>query len=108
MSGRLSLNYVREKYGVPVKRFQRVITEDGRAGIVTCGDGAHVRVRLDGEKRSGRYHPLALDYRDGISPKARLDHHNARIEAWNDRLNERITFEEYRERMQHPLAGGAA
>jgi hypothetical protein len=89
---------------VPVKRGQRVTDERGYAGIVTCGDGAHVRVRLDGEKHSGRYHPLSLDYGDGISPQARTDHQNARIDTWNDRLNGRIGFEEYRERMNRPLA----
>lgn len=106
MSGRRSLEYVKDNYGVPVKRGMRVRAEDGRAGIVTCGDGAYVRVRLDGDKRSGRYHPLSLDYLDGIAPKQRLAHHNARIEAWNDRLNERISFDEYRKRMTARLVPG--
>jgi hypothetical protein len=30
---------------------------DGKKGVVTAGDGEYVRVRLDGEKTSGRYHP---------------------------------------------------
>jgi hypothetical protein len=103
VSGRWSLGYVKDKYSVPVKRGMRVRTEEGRDGVVTCGDGAHVRVRIDGERRSGIYHPLSLDYGDGITPAQRLAHHNARIEAWNDRLNQRITVEEYRERMTRPL-----
>lgn len=103
MSGRYSLDYVKNKYGVPVKRGQRVKDEAGRSGVVTCGDGAHVRVRLDGEKHSGSYHPLGLDYGDGITPEARTAHQNARIEVWNDRLNQRITKEEYVERMSRPL-----
>jgi hypothetical protein len=85
---RYSLSYVKEKYGVPVKRGQRVRVNMGRGGegAVTCGDGAHVRVRLDGEKRSGRYHPLDLDYGDGVAPDDRLAAHNAAIDAWNERL----------------------
>jgi hypothetical protein len=98
-----SLNYIREKYGVPAKRGTRVTTETGKTGVVTSGDGAHVRVRLDGEKHSGSWHPLSLDYGDGITIAAREAHRNARIDAWNDRLNGRITFAEYRERMSRPL-----
>ncbi|MDX8151122.1 hypothetical protein SK069_05920 [Patulibacter brassicae] len=88
MSGRYSLDYVREKYGVPVKRGQRVRVSKGRGaeGVVTSGDAQYVRVRLDGEKRSGRYHPLDLDYGDGVAPQDRLDAHNAAIDAWNARL----------------------
>ncbi len=103
MSGRRSLEYVKEKYGVPVKRGMRVGTYRGE-GVVTCGNGAHIRVRIDGEKNSGSHHPLALDYFDGITPDERLAHHNARIEVWNDRLNGRITDEEYAERMARPLS----
>ena len=93
MSGRYSLTYVKEKYGVPVKRGQRVRVSKGRGaeGVVTCGDAQYVRVRLDGEKRSGRYHPLDLDYGDGVAPQDRLDAHNARIDAWNERLRQVTT-----------------
>jgi hypothetical protein len=88
VSGRYSLDYVRLTYGVPAKRGQRVRVNKGRGatGTVTCGDGAHVRVRLDGERRSGRYHPLDLDYFDGVEPQDRLDEHNAAIDAWNAQL----------------------
>lgn len=97
-NGRYSLTYVKEKYGVPAKRGMRVLTYRGE-GTVTCGDGAYVRVRVDGDKHSGRYHPLSLDYLDGIDKDAREARHNARIDCWNDRLNDRITGDEYRERM---------
>lgn len=54
--GTLSLDYVRRYYGVPARRGMRV-TCDGKPGTLTTGDGAHIRVRLDGEKHSGNYHP---------------------------------------------------
>lgn len=92
-SGRWSLDYVKRNYGVPVKRGQRV-THEGDQGVVTCGDGAHVRVRFDGEKFSRPCHPLSLDYGDGIEPGDRLAERNARIEAWNDRLNGRARADE--------------
>lgn len=101
--GRYSLDYVRSRYGVPVKRGQRVTVEGGNEGVVTCGDGAHVRVRLDGEKHSGSYHPFDLDYGDGITIERRLARANARIDAWNDWLNKRITQGEYLARMAAPL-----
>jgi hypothetical protein len=101
---RWSLGPVRDRYGVPARRGRRVIAY-GKPGVITCGDGHHVRVRLDGDTRSGRYHPLDVDYLDGITPQARLDHHNARIDAWNDRLNRRISYDEYAHRMSRPLAG---
>jgi hypothetical protein len=103
MSGSRSLNYVRETYGVPVKRGQRVLHDSREWGVVTSGDGARVRVRFDGERHSSPCHPLSLDYGDGVSPADRLALQNARIDVWNDRLNGRITAEEYRERMASPL-----
>lgn len=81
-----SLNYVKEQYGVPVKRGMRVAHE-GNHGVVTCGAGAHVRVRFDGEKFSRPCHPLSLDYGDGVKPADRLAERNARIERWNRGLN---------------------
>lgn len=100
--GRYSFDHVKDKYGVPVKRGQRVI-HDGEVGTVTCGDGPYVRVRFDRHRRAVPCHPLSLDYGDGIAPAARLAWHNARITAWNDRLNQRITLDEYRARMAIPL-----
>ncbi len=60
--GHWSLDYVCRKYGVPAKRGMRV-TADGKPGVITCGDGQYLRIRLDGEKRSGRWHPTwRIDY----------------------------------------------
>lgn len=104
MSGRYSLDYVKEHYGVPVKRGLRVTAYDGRRGVVTAGDGQYVRVRLDGEKHSFRYHPFDLEYGDGITKEQRVEQRNKGIEIWNDRLNNRITADEYREQMTAALS----
>lgn len=101
--GRFSLSYVKDTYGVPARRGMRVRVH-GRDGLLTSGDGAHVRVRLDGESYSRCYHPLDVDYFDGVDPAARLARRNARIEVWNDRLNDCIDQAEYERRMTE-LAG---
>lgn len=99
----MSLPYIRERYGVPVKRGQRV-THGKDTGTVTSGRGAHVRVRFDGRNFSVPCHPLSLDYGDGVDPEARTARQNERIDVWNDRLNDRISGEEYVRRMNE-LAG---
>jgi hypothetical protein len=33
------------------------VTASGRPGVITSGKGAYIRIRLDGEKRAGLYHP---------------------------------------------------
>lgn len=80
MAGRRSLTHVRERYGVPAQRGMRVVA-NGRPGTITCADGHHLMIRLDGEKRSGRWHPTwEIDYGDGIDYGALYD---ARVEAFN-------------------------
>lgn len=60
-----SFGYVRAYYGVPAKRGARVLYA-GRPGVITRGAGAHIRIRLDGEKHSRPYHPTwRIDYLDG-------------------------------------------
>ncbi|MCK9568578.1 hypothetical protein M0R72_06525 [Candidatus Pacearchaeota archaeon] len=54
--------YVRYRYGIILRRFGRVRTVNGAYGTITCARGGYVYVRLDGEKRSGRYHPKELVY----------------------------------------------
>lgn len=56
MSGRLSFDYVRQRYGVPAKRGMRV-TVDGKPGRITSGAGHYIRVRFDGETFSSFCHP---------------------------------------------------
>lgn len=56
----MSMEYIRRTYGVPAKRGGRVKftghNESQLGTIVRC-DGAYIRIRLDGHKHHGRYHP---------------------------------------------------
>ena len=62
MSG---FDYINRTYGLSVKRGTRVrYTGDdaarkagGRLGTVTDTDGAHLRIRMDGDSFSQPYHP---------------------------------------------------
>ena len=56
----MSMEYIRRAYGVRVKRGDRVTyTGCGETehGTVTGADGHYLRIRLDGHKRSGNFHP---------------------------------------------------
>lgn len=48
--------YVRAYYRVPAERGGRVEAE-GKPGRITSFAGAHIRIRLDGEKHSRPWHP---------------------------------------------------
>lgn len=52
----MAMDYIRRAYNVPAKRGRRV-TFQGRPGVITGSSGAYLRIRLDGERRAGRYHP---------------------------------------------------
>lgn len=57
----MTMQYVRDTYGVPVKRGMRVETQANGAGNVTkCSNYVHVRAAEDGRVR--RYHPTDLVY----------------------------------------------
>lgn len=64
----MSLQYIREYYGVPAKRGGRVkYTGSSRRGpefgTIVGSKGAHVRIRIDGQKCAENYHPTyALNY----------------------------------------------
>lgn len=66
----MSLDYIRTAYGVPAQRGQRVrYTGDkgpkgmAREGTITGADGAHLRIRMDGDSFSNIYHPTwELEY----------------------------------------------
>jgi hypothetical protein len=56
----MSMDYIRRAYGVQVKRGDRATyTGCGKVehGTVTGADGHYVRIRLDGHKHSGNFHP---------------------------------------------------
>lgn len=80
----MSMAYVRDRYGVPAKRGARVIA-DGKPGTIVAARHGHLRIRLDGERRTGSWHPLwRMDYGDGTDHGAIYD---ARVEAFNRALN---------------------
>lgn len=61
------MEYIRKTYRVPSKRGCRVeyLASDGELmeGTITGAVAGYLRIRLDGAKHSGRYHPTwALKY----------------------------------------------
>jgi len=64
----MTMALVRKLYRVPAKRGGRVVyTGEGKDrpehGIITASHGAHLRIRLDGHKHSGIFHPTwELEY----------------------------------------------
>lgn len=50
------MEYIRKTYNVPARRGGRVLYGD-KPGTIMAADGPYLRIRLDGEKRVGRYHP---------------------------------------------------
>lgn len=56
----MSLEYISKAYGVPAKRGGRVeYTGDGKPvlGTIVSASGAHLNIRLDGQKYHFPYHP---------------------------------------------------
>ena len=43
----MSMAYIRDTYGVPAKRFMRVVV-GGRPGVISASRGAYLLVRWDG------------------------------------------------------------
>jgi hypothetical protein len=94
--GRRSLGPLNRRYGTPAKVGQR-ITADGKPGTIIAGCGHHLRIRLDGEKHAGTWHPLwHIDYGDGIDYGMAYDE---RIKAFNRALiaGYSISDDEHRE-----------
>lgn len=56
----MSLEYIRTTYGVPAYAGKKVIAY-GKPGVITGTSGAHLKIRLDGDKHANPYHPT-----DGI------------------------------------------
>lgn len=83
----MSMQAIRDRYGVPAKRGAQVEFE-GRPATIASASGHHLRLFFrdaPGDGSSGPYHPLwRMDYLDGVDHGARYD---ARIEAFNAALN---------------------
>lgn len=52
----MSLEYIRKTYNVPAKRGAHVIA-NGEPGVITGARGAYLRIRVEGRKKIGFYHP---------------------------------------------------
>ena len=72
----MSIQWIRDNYGVPAKRGMRVTyspcegsKDRERDGVITGTCGPHLRIRLDGDKRAGIYHPTwQVQYHPEVSP----------------------------------------
>lgn len=57
----MSMEYIRETYGVPAKKGGRVKYTNGSGvateGVITGTHGAYIKVKMDGDKLSECYHP---------------------------------------------------
>lgn len=57
----MSLDYIRKTYGVPAKRGEFVEYTDAqgkkRSGVITGSNHSYLRIKLDGDKHAGNYHP---------------------------------------------------
>jgi hypothetical protein len=63
----MSMDYIRRTYGVPAKRGGRVRYTGSKhadqLGTIVASRGCYLRIRLDGKKHAGNYHPTwALEY----------------------------------------------
>ena len=55
------LEYVRNYYKVPAKK-GKIVSYNGKLGVITGGSGPHVKVKLEGEKHARPYHPSDLNF----------------------------------------------
>lgn len=61
----MSLKYIRDHYGVPAKRGGRVRYNRKLKGTIIGSDGACLRVLMDGDPFSMKYHPTwKMEYLD--------------------------------------------
>jgi signal peptidase I len=56
--------YIKDTYGVSVKKGDNIKFEDGRLGVVIAAKGAgggnYVRVKFDGDTRISNCHPCSI------------------------------------------------
>ncbi len=61
-------DYIRQHYGLDLKKGQHVLCGDKRVRGVVTGADNHVHVKLEGEKHSDPWHPSDIHvYEDGES-----------------------------------------
>ncbi len=57
----MTMKYIRDTYGVPAKRGGRVEYTDTNGakfdGTIVSAERGHLRIKLDGLRNTGRYHP---------------------------------------------------
>ncbi len=74
----MSLRYIRRYYEVPAHRGARVEYighQDAKQGTVVGSAGARIRVRMDGEKHTGIYHPTwEMRYLTATAPEQKEPH----------------------------------
>lgn len=68
----MSMAYIRRHYGVPAKRGMRV-TALGDPGVITGSNDARLRIRLDGHRHAGLYHPTWRITYPGWRPADQLE-----------------------------------
>ncbi len=55
------LEYIRDYYGVPATK-GKIVSYEGKLGVITGASGPHVKMKLEGEKKAQIYHPTDLKY----------------------------------------------
>lgn len=67
----MSMQYIRDRYNVPAKRFGRVVYSGNKKdepGVITGTRGTYLLIRLDSQTVSLPYHPtFALRYLDEVA-----------------------------------------
>lgn len=56
----MSMRFIRDRYSVPAKRGARVLYTGEKVpqfGTIVAAKGSYIRIRMDGEKYVGSYHP---------------------------------------------------
>lgn len=74
----MSMRYIRRYYKVPARRGARVEytgEQEPQQGTITSSEGARIRVRMDGEKHTGIYHPTwEMRYLPAAAPEKKEPH----------------------------------
>lgn len=86
------MRYIRDAYGIPVRRGMKVKTQRGVIGWITKAD-QHVHVKFNKYLRE-QFHPFDLDYQiaegQWLNSADVEKEYNRRLDDWNQRLNERV------------------